>query len=487
MPASPYLYDNHSLQQPKPTHQTSTMVTACVRGGDILGGAQKIQNLFPADVPELIHLLRTRLRHKRQQDHVRIDHLRYHCAETQQWLLLEDLKDVENEDKLILEVGAERDERDAWERLVYTTLTFSQMAKRVAGDAAVVTTFESFSPMRSPEEVLNAADAEAVSAAVHKVNNSLTENQEEVVMAYLIDSLRTMSVSAVELQQAALDSPRNRGARSVKTPDRAWGEPPTAATPNRYPVATPSQLPSVKSGRLMCAADEEMRAQLLKTKSLRSIYSKLRGQTRQKVVLVDPNEPSCFESLRRQFEVKFKLPPRSAEFHYEDAEGYRWEIVDTDSFREFLSKVAEGSKAELTTIPAVTRPATAVTVDSSAERKKRKARPHTATPHARSEGGQLVTHDTANLIRAERDQADANDPDDAYYEKRDRFLRAKWKNYLTRYDTDASGTLSAEELCRMLRGEGSLAWLDDEGMQPPGSASFLSKKVCEILKQVCPF
>ena len=467
------------------------MVCVCVRGRDLLGGAQRIDGVVPTDVDDLVHILRDRLRHKKKGVQVSIDHLRYYSPELGEWVLLRETSELEGlGSRVVLEIGSQRSDDDVFTRLSYIVLAFSQLAKSVWKDPSVVRTMESFSPTQNPQDCLPAADASAVSNALSRLQSTLSDKQEDLLVAYLIDALRDMADPSPAVGGAAAEERRPVGltevlsshdpedAAALCSPQRqVAAEAVAARRPATAEVASEAVAQEGSPARPATAAAAAAGAAV---RSPRTVYATTRDSTRQKVVLVDVLCEDSFELLRAQFEAKFKLPARSAQFQYVDDEGFHWEIGDTASLREFLARVHDSKKAELVCIPPIVLKTTAPRRprDASGAVVARGKKGLSAEGGGGGGGGGGGTDGSGN-------GAGVSNPDDDFFEKREGYLRAKWAQYLREYDADASGTLSADEICALLRKEGTYAWLDGDGVRAPGQPSFLAAEVSRILEQVC--
>eukprot|EP00756_Hemistasia_phaeocysticola_P066593 Hpha_TRINITY_DN9342_c0_g1::TRINITY_DN9342_c0_g1_i1::g.25961::m.25961 len=177
-----------------------------------------------------------------------------------------------------------------------------------------------------------------------------------------------------------------------------------------------------------------------------------------KVVSIDAAGKDPFGSLTVQLAAKLDGTARGGlRFAYCDDEGYSWEVDDDDSFLEFLSRFPPGLNGD-----------------------RRKAQ---LNCYRTTVGASYTTPKPEyDLREAWGDHLhESLVPDEQW--------RAKWTEYLGRYDVGCTGTLQQKELCALLKQEVSLGWLDDASLDPSGrkvGGGFLEAKVRSILLQLDP-
>eukprot|EP01063_Lacrimia_lanifica_P036943 TRINITY_DN7454_c0_g1_i1.p1 TRINITY_DN7454_c0_g1~~TRINITY_DN7454_c0_g1_i1.p1 ORF type:complete len:472 (+),score=169.25 TRINITY_DN7454_c0_g1_i1:130-1545(+) len=337
----------------------------CVRGRQLLGGSQKLSGLdVPRDVDDLILALRKRLVTNTDAE-AAIDYLRYYDAEVEEWVLLVDVGvlTATDEPKLI-EVGT-RAPRQRADRVEYLALAFAQAVRSVAhahtlpktqhcdpsvddgpaaamrpvwGDgsssalsspphppalppaedagaaaARMLRSFETITPLADPFAIFPEADAYGIVSAIERVALAGEHRQEEVLVAHLIDSLRTLVSSFADRPGDCTASAVEKGGDDDAASSSSSSS--SAEAPRAY-----------------------------------SIYARMGGAGTAKglkVVILDGGDPAPFEFVTHAFEAKFGVPTGQLAFKFEDAEGFQWAVDDDASLRTFLSGYTEDDRPPL--------------------------------------------------------------------------------------------------------------------------------------------
>eukprot|EP01064_Diplonema_japonicum_P018774 TRINITY_DN27466_c0_g1_i1.p1 TRINITY_DN27466_c0_g1~~TRINITY_DN27466_c0_g1_i1.p1 ORF type:complete len:429 (+),score=83.11 TRINITY_DN27466_c0_g1_i1:38-1288(+) len=388
--------------------------TLFIRGGSLLGGTQRVSDFHADDVPDLIRILKGMLEPKRGVKSVGIDHLLIHDNDAEGFVLLKCVGQLEDGRHHILEIG-ENTVEEKCDRLMNIALVFAGFVRKMftedlglSDKTEALKQMEIFNPGLPATSQFDSSYshmAEIVQSSFLHVNSSTENKQEELLIAYLIDCLRALVTgeskdSLSEQQQEQKE-------------DGKWATEVVAVREEKEKEEEPHRDQPV------------------------CIYSSMVSDPgKQKVVLINTDLDECFETMKKQFALKFKTAPGKLTFRYTDDDGFQWEVDDTESLRDFASRYSAADKVELLCVP----------------------QQYASTP----------PQTFSSLVPVDADTS----------------LSEKWSYFLSQYDVDNSGTLSSSELCTLLKQDTAYSWLDDEGLRPPGAAgvSFIKSKVDSILQ-----
>jgi len=483
----------------------------------LLGGAQKLRGVNVRTIDELITLLERELRPQNSGGVVLIDTLRYFDPEFGDYVLLEDLADLPS-DRAKLEVvpppksvvapaapgfasapdrqayrvrqppqqaplsaaavaDAEREARRLREErcalrhendmlrreldlseevrlhqlrvvaaFVQTTATLLGTSSG-GGEAEAqraVDLFRRITPSQPLFGQLRDRDAAAADDVIRRIMDVPTPQSLQRLTSVLGDTLSDVLTVLADAKAAA----RAAQDRSLVSYQRAAL---AQADPEQSPARWASTGPR-------CVAEQDTKGEPSSNlqPDERMLHVFVTDLKRIKVVSVDAAGAAPFSSLTHQLATKLEgTAPSALRFAYCDDDGYSWEVDDDESFLEFLGRFHPGLQGE---------------------RRKAQLNCYRATvgssPPPKQEPVSEVWYDHLYEPLV---------PDEQW--------RAKWTEYLGRYDVGCTGTLQQKELCSLLKQEVSLGWLDDASLNPftrKGEGGFLEAKVRGILLQLDP-
>eukprot|EP01065_Artemidia_motanka_P026565 TRINITY_DN3167_c0_g1_i1.p1 TRINITY_DN3167_c0_g1~~TRINITY_DN3167_c0_g1_i1.p1 ORF type:complete len:521 (+),score=245.27 TRINITY_DN3167_c0_g1_i1:49-1563(+) len=475
-----------------------------VRGDALLGGVQKLRGVDVGSLCDLVSVLERELRPLQHTDCVLIDSLRYHDAEFGDYVLLEDIDDLPPDRARLEIVGPAPPPAPADRRPVQVVAAVDAHGLGAAAAAErereVRRLREDRAALRQELEMLRreleAGDEQrlrllrSVSAFVRllQVMVPAAERGGKADVQRVVDVYRRLSPSqplfgqlreedataADEILRRVMQVPPSQGSlrlsgvlgdalSDVATAilDRA-GAPSPADADGTDAGSPPHQAGAAErwaSPPPAASSDHALELASVKVSDERVVYVQMSDSKRLKVVQVDLAEPAPFLSLQKQLEAKCASEAGSLRLAYCDDDGFSWEVDDDESFREFLSRFPPGLDGER----------------RRAQLTCYNLQPLTAPP---SLPRQLIVDDGRDAVLAQ-DVSGAMLSDEQW--------RAKWTEYLDRYDVSCSGTLKRKELCTLLREEATLGWLDDTSLLAAPEATqgtFLERKIDSILLQL---